>query len=232
MFFQALPAGSKALFKARLQSRMRELAAESGLDEFTMPVALVLVVDEANGGDVTAQELVRRFNLLDFESRNLVDFYFLGWLPVDPRDRRRGIRFDLDDFESCRAALREVGLKPFGGNADLILLDARYRSARVGLDFSSAIRIDLSAGKAADHFPTLGGFLQAIIEALEEIRPGDLPAGGDAGVADLSDRLGLGIAKQSLLEFVLEKWGKVIGAGKLASLAVRDLGPEVNLAAF
>src|SRR4051794_7914201 len=93
---------------------------------FVMPCGLLLVIDKDNGGDITAEELVKRFHLLDQESRDIIDFYFLGWKWVGSW-RREGIRFDLAAFESCRKTLRDAGVDHFGGNADLILVDAHYR---------------------------------------------------------------------------------------------------------
>lgn len=72
-------------FLMTLDWRMRDLASLEGLSEFCLPVGLCLVLDEKNGGDATAQELVKRLALLDEESGNIVDFYYLGWhLPHAP----------------------------------------------------------------------------------------------------------------------------------------------------
>jgi hypothetical protein len=70
-FEQAFPADTMIRFKQRLLHRLKELAEESGQTDFILPVGLVLVLDKENGGDATAQELTSRFNLLDFESRNV-----------------------------------------------------------------------------------------------------------------------------------------------------------------
>ena len=44
--------------------------------------------------------------------------------------------------------------------------------------------------------------------------------------------LGLAVAKSSILDFVLEKWGKIIGAKKLKQLAIQNLGPSIALQDF
>src|SRR6185436_20716036 len=64
----------------RLYTLAREVkdGLESGMDfEFVMPIGMIRVLDKENGGDVTAQELIRRFRLLHAESKNAIDFYFL-----------------------------------------------------------------------------------------------------------------------------------------------------------
>lgn len=48
-------------------------------------------------------------------------------------------------------------------------------------------------------------------------------------VFTISDRVGIVIAKDSILNFVLEKWGKIIGARKLKELAVTNLSPSVEI---
>jgi hypothetical protein len=53
---------------------------------------------------------------------------------------------------------------------------------------------------------------------------------GDPGAAfTLSDRLGLAVARKSLLELFVDRWDSLLGAGKLAGLAVRSLGPDLPL---
>jgi hypothetical protein len=99
-----------AEFPRRLRTRMAELAQKFGETEFFMPVGLFLVVDKENGGDATAEELVSRFEFLDFESRNVVDFYFLGWL----QDSGGNLKFSLTDFRQFRSFLIGKGIKQFG----------------------------------------------------------------------------------------------------------------------
>jgi hypothetical protein len=226
-YFQAFSVGQVFEFKERVLHRLETLSTESGGDTLVMPVGLFLLVDEANGGDATAQELAARFNLLDAESRNVIDFYFLGWHKCP---REKGICFSLEAFSEFRAALREAGVGRFGGNADLVLVDAALAPGGVSLDFSSAIRVDLSAGAAREDFPTLGGFLQGIVAAADELRAGAASAAGaESPVFTISDKLGLAMAKESLLDAFLDKLGAIIGAKKLAAVAVRDLGPKLSL---
>jgi hypothetical protein len=52
----------------------------AGVKSFVMQVGLFLLIDEENGGDATARELCKRFHLLNSESQNVIDFYFLLWL--------------------------------------------------------------------------------------------------------------------------------------------------------
>jgi hypothetical protein len=204
---------------------MRALRAEFNEDTFSMPVGLFLVVDDKNGGNSVAQEIRRRFGLLDFESRKFIDFYFLGWSPSSGQEI--GIEFDLPAFEECRAALRDAGVSQFGGNADLVLLDAQLSEDRVWLDFTSAMHIDIAGAVDRKDFLNAGAFLQAIMNASEEIRRNHPLLTGT--VFDLSDRIGLAIAKHSLLEYILERWAKAIGGSKLASVTTKKLGPRLRL---
>src|SRR5436305_508353 len=89
-------------FQWALANRMETLQREFLLKTFHMPIALLLVIDEENGGDSTGKELARRFNLLDRESKSFIDFYFLGWDLRDENDRSRGIAFNLDNYVACR----------------------------------------------------------------------------------------------------------------------------------
>ena len=224
-FDLAFASGSTSRFKQRLLNRMKALSVESGRDNFILPIGLFLLIDKANGGDATADELQRRFGLLDFESRKVIDFYFLGW------DRSRdgtSISFDIDAFNKFRMSLRQAGVHQFGGNADLILVDAHYSPQGIKLDFSQAIRVDLSAASAEKDYPTLGHFLQSIIDAAEQVQAA-ADSEMDRPTFHISDRLGLAIAGKSILDYVFEKVGKVIGAKKLANVAVRRLGTNVDL---
>jgi len=51
----------------------------------------------------------------------------------------------------------------------------------------------------------------------------------DPAVWNISDKLGLATAKQSIIDFILKRWGEVIGAKKLKAIATRNIGPDVNL---
>jgi len=216
-------------FKSSLADRVSTLAVEFGLNEFALPVALVLVVDAEHGGDAVAEELVKRFRLLDAESTRIMDFYFLGWRQEAVVEGSQTLRFDLAAFEEFRGALRRAGIVEFGGYADLILCDAWYRQRRVSLDFSSVIHVDLSRAAKQGTIDTLASFLQGLIEFGEKFR--SQQASSDVSPTFwISDRLGIAVARQSLIDFILEKWGKFLGAPRLALLSVRALGPSVDLA--
>src|SRR5437764_11623938 len=80
--------GGFSTFQVLLLKRVTQLAQEwsgheeskfvpmvpKGKSHFVMPIGLVMVVDEANGGNATAQELVRSFDLLHRESGKVIDF--------------------------------------------------------------------------------------------------------------------------------------------------------------
>ena len=210
-------------FREMLLLRMKQLSTENGEQRLSLPVGLFLVIDKNNGGDATAEELTKRFGLLDSESRNVIDFYFLGWRKSWGDGN---IDFNLSEFDNCRQALKRAGVTKFGGNADLILVDAVYEGAEVILRFDEAIRVDLSASAHDDDFPTLGAFLESIIDAAEQVKNKALTSGLTYAI---SDQLGLAIATTSVLDFFFETWGKIIGAKKLQKVAVRNLGPKVKL---
>lgn len=232
-------------FLRTLNGRLHTLAHEiadglkPGKDfEFVMPIGMFLVLDKENGGDVTAQELVRRFQLLHAESKNAIDFYFLGWQWIAASDHSKGIKFDLASFTNCRNALAKVGVKSFGGSADLILVDVRYRHRAAKRDpkgvptpygyveqdfnFPEAIHINLATSRERREIPPIGDLLQSIIAVAEDLRE---QGGSEKPVYAISDALGIATAKRSLLDYLLKKWGALIGANKLAVLAVRNLGP-------
>jgi hypothetical protein len=216
-------------FKRALVDRVRTLAVETGLEDFVLPIALVLVIDSEHGGDSTAQELVKRFRLLDAESLNAVDFYFLGWRSAGKPGESGELKFDLAAFEQFRTALRQNGVAEFGGNADLIILDARYKNRRLTLDFSNVMYLDLSEATKSKGIDTLGAFLQGLIEVGAKFRAEKAYTASSATFW-MSDQLGLAVGKRSVLSFVLEKWGKVIGAKKLSLLVTRKIGPAVDVA--
>jgi hypothetical protein len=196
---------------------------------FIMPVGLLLVIDEENGGDVTARELIKRFNILDAESQNIIDFYFLGWEWAEYWNRSKGIRFNLNSFQSCRQTFKNAGIDRFGGNADLILVDAHFTLRGISLNFKKAIHVNLSASVADKEIPSVGEFLQSVIEAAEKVREAASSDIAEDIVFSISDRLGLATARKSIMDFFLSKWGEVIGARKLQAVAVRNLGPRVRL---
>jgi hypothetical protein len=212
---------------ALLSKRLWELAQEEKNDKlgeilFVMPIVLVLVLDTENGGDATAEELVRRFHILDSESDRAIDFYFLGWHLFRGR-----MSFNRHSFVATREKLKKMGVRNFGGNADLILVDVscwyprevKTRVLEFSLDFPHAIQVDLSQ---KDKIPSLGKFLQSLIQVAQDLR-----TRGEVfnPTITISDRLGIAIARQSFLNFVFAKWGKIIGADKLEALATRNIGP-------
>jgi hypothetical protein len=220
-------------FRRTLTARLRQLYFENYIHaerkSFIMPVGLFLVIDEENGGDVTARELLKRFNLLHAESQNIIDFYFLGWEWMKPWDRSKGIRFNLDSFQSCRDSLKAVGVDKFGGNADLILVDAHFTLRGISLNFEKAIYVNLSSSAAEKEIPPIGEFLQSIIQAAERVRESAIEIPGEGVVFSISDKLGLATAKKSFLDFIYKKLGDIIGAKKLQAVAVRSIGPRVKL---
>lgn len=255
------PSRSFSDFQDTLSGRMRELFYElvgasdrergfafkgDSKRHFVMPVGLLFVIDEADGGDITAETLVKRFRLLHAESANIIDFYFLGWKWVKPGDREKGIQFDPQSFEACRVALKKRGVQLFRSDAELILVDAHHwfqasvpgaevgapkgiREFGISLDFEQAIHINLSGQRESKDLPPVGEFLSSIIQATDELRE-SRALGDESGVVfSVSDKLGLATAKQSFLDYILQEWGKIIGAKRLANLATRNIGPTVSL---
>jgi hypothetical protein len=226
MFFRAYASGSIRDFQKRLLDNMLRLKDETGLSELAVPVGIFLVLDRDNGGNDVGDELIRRFNLLDAESRDVIDFFFLGW--ARPQGDSAPLTFNLAAFQSSRDALHAAGIGDFGGYADLFLFDAWLRGDRIVLDFEKALHIDLAEAIAAKRFANIGGFLEGLVRAAHALRQDAvLPSGA---VIRISDKLGLATAKQSVLDFFLDKWGKVIGATSLLPLATRRVGPSVDLA--
>lgn len=227
-----------ALLVNRLCDRLMDVKRATDSDEFVVPVGFFFVVDEANGGNATAVELQKRFHLLDFESANAIDFYFLGWGHVIGND----IAFSLDGFRRFRQIFRHFGVKGFGGNADLVLTDAICHKGvkscgplfrmNVKLDFSSAIHLDLARMVKQGTFSTLGECLQSIIVVADHVRRSSRSQSSRSSVSAMSDELGINAAKESLLSFFLDKWGKFIGAKHLRALVTKNLGPPVELDAL
>ena len=119
--------------------------------------------------------------------------------------------------------MRSVGVREFGGYADLILFDAWLRGEKVELDFTRAMHIDLAEAIAKQRILNIGGFLQSLIDTVDLVRE---HVGKDASnvVERISDKLGLAVGKASLTEYLIEKWGRVIGAPKLLALATGHIG--------
>jgi hypothetical protein len=226
MFERAYGVSAISDFKQRVLDNMLRLERETGMTELAVPVGIFLLLDESNGGNAVGDEIVRRFNLIDAESRKVIDFYFMGWSrsKSDPA----ALAFDLNAFQACRQALSKAGVKGFGGYADLLLFDAWMRSGRVSLDFEHALHIDLAEAIASKKILSAGGFLEGLLQAAEDVR-NDADAQSSA-VIRISDKLGLAFAKRSILDFVLDKWARIIGGSSLIPLATRRAGPVVDLA--
>ena len=175
----------------------------------------------------------------------VIDFYFMGWDWINETDRTQGIRFDPEKFHECREVLKRVGIRSFGGNADLILVDADHwytpgispidvdapydmGPTGVTLNFSEAIHINLASAREDSDLPPLGELLQNVIDAAESVRT-DIAAHDAGATFRISDKLGIVTAKRSFLTFILEKFGAIIGAKRLKTLAVRNVGPIVPL---
>jgi hypothetical protein len=74
MFARAFAAESMHTFCRRLVDNVIRLMTETSADQFVVPTAVFLVLDQAHGGDATAEEIQRRFRFLDVESRDVIDF--------------------------------------------------------------------------------------------------------------------------------------------------------------
>jgi hypothetical protein len=217
-----VPGNLHSTLRRRLGILQRELGAGTGFS----PLGLLLVIDETHGGDSTAQELVKRFHLIDKESGNIIDFYYLGWTEVNG-----SLVFDLNLFEAWRDELKRAGVRRFGGNADLLLVDVEVTPQEYYLHFEGAVSIDLSKRVKVGDFPTLGEFFQALISAAEEVRNSRRRT-RTRPVFRISDELGVLFGKESIIDFVLNKFGSFIGAKRLSTIAVRNLGPKVALGEF
>ncbi|HEX9460583.1 MAG TPA: hypothetical protein VGA84_15645 [Thermoanaerobaculia bacterium] len=227
MYQRAYASTAVGQFKQIVSSRVMRAAETLGRCDVVVPIGLMLLVDKANGGDATADELSKRFDLIDSESRDFIDFHFVGWRRASDTVP---IEFSLDAFAQFREALRKAGVTRFGGNADLILVDAALHAKQVSLDFENAINVDLSDAVRRARFPSLGLFLQTLIDVAESgISDTDRPG---SAVFAISDRLGVTFGSRSLLAYFLDRWGAVIGAGTLASVSIRRIGRRVSLRSF
>jgi hypothetical protein len=226
MFQRAYASGTVQDFKQRILDNLLHLERETNMAELAFPVGVFLVLDRDNGGDGTSDELVRRFNFIDVESRDVIDYFFLGWRHSEVTPTQ--LVFDLSAFQSCREALQKVGIGGFGGYADLLLFDAWLRRGRAVLDFEHALHVDIAEAVAAKRIINVGKFLEDLTLAASRVR--DEASLDTSVVYRMSDQLGLATARQSVLDFVLDKWGKIIGAASLLPLATRRIGPAVDLA--
>jgi hypothetical protein len=225
MFERSYASGDINDFRQRVLDNALRLQTETGLDELTFPVAILLVLDRANGGNDLGEELVRRFNLIDMESRDIIDFFFFGWGRRSTNST--DLTFDLVEFNACHEALKRVGVRGFGGYADLLLFDVWLRNSRVILDFEHALHIDLVEAVAARRITNVGSFIGGLLQAVQDIRNEDHTL---STTTIVSIRLGLATARRSLIDYLLERWGKIVGAASLVALTPRRIAPEVDLA--
>ena len=68
--------------------------------------------------------------------------------------------------------------------------------------------------------------MQSIIKACENVRTSLSDA---LMVASISDILGLAIAKKSILDYVMDTWGKIVGGAKLREIVTQRIERAVNL---
>jgi len=220
-----------ARFLAELRATMSDLLQEQDRSSLIVPVGLFLVISAEHGGDATAQELVKRMFILDRESKSTINFYYLGW-NIDQRwiDRAdpEGLHFDLDGFSACRDILKRADVRDFGGNADLILVDVECVATKINLRFDAAIRVDLNSLIKSSDSQSLGGFLQALIKASEDLLSEHKGSYGERPTWEISERLGLAVSWQSFLDRILDKLGGFFGAKTLQHLAVRAIGPSID----
>lgn len=227
---QAIAAGGVQLWKLRLLGRMQALARETGESGFVLPVALLLLADEASGGEIGAAELGQCFALSDFECRNLIDCYFPGWSPVAANAGQGGaggLRFEVRVYEGFRQALRAAGIREPGDRAGLILVDASHVDGTVRLNFAAAIGIDLAAARTSHQASTVGGLLRSMTDTIAAVKSRD--RGGPAFAFTCCGSLGLAVARRSFLGPFLDEWSARPGAAKVAELAMREVGPDLRL---
>ncbi len=225
----AFVVGSLKYLQETIDLRLQLLAKEAGLP-LILPVGLFLVIDAANGGNDIAQELVKRVHLLDQESKNVIDFYYLGWRcekgSIPSRVGDDALEFNLQNFVTVREGLSRLGIREFGGNANLVVLDAEMTEKGFFLNFGRVIRIDLAADIKSGRFVSLGDLTERLIRGAEEVRM--TAATGDSPVCRISNHLGLVYSRQSILDALCERFGKWFGAPRLQSLAVTNAGPRVS----
>lgn len=209
-------------FKRTLTYRLSSLLEAERLGSIVMPIGICLVLSEADGGNAVASEMIKRFHVLNNDSKTSIDFYYLGWSVTDPGNR---LEFSSWDYSNAKEFLRSGGVIARSSNADLILVDAYLAPGRPAqLRFESAINIDLTQllDSEGSKF-TLGSFLSLLIEEAGEVRGFDNPT------SRLSNRLGLAVAKAGLLTSLWHKLGAAIGAEQLSHLAIRGGGITLAL---
>ncbi|MCG8508147.1 MAG: hypothetical protein MI741_02860 [Rhodospirillales bacterium] len=232
-------------FGAALTIRAQSLCHSNQGRPFVFPVGIFLVLDAENGGDDLSKEVISRRGLIDYESANFIDFYLPGWSEQHPQGHAKGLKakvgglqFDLDMFHQFREFFRDLGIAAFGGYADLILFDVHVDAIDVDpsvadnfLDFRNGIHIDLSRAVKEQKIPSVGGFIQSIIEAARDLK-NDPSVSKVGAVHAISDEIGVAIAERSLLEFLLTRFGKIIGGPALFSIATRRLADNMTHSDF
>jgi hypothetical protein len=211
-------------FKTVLTKRLEMLRDRRGETGVTtvMPIALCLVAPEHLGGDAIAKEMIRRFKLIDIQSSTAIDFYYFGWsvMSLDAEI----LNFDTAAFASCRDWLFRAGVQRFGGNADIVIVDASLiTSRRLVLDFTEAIRVDLAKAAKTAKIDTLGDFIDSLIHEAYEVSVDQVKA--RRPVFNISDALAL----TKTWEMVLNKMLSHFGLERLESIVTRNLGPVIEL---
>ena len=223
----AFASGSIEEFIVNVEQRLKvKSRANPNAQNCVIPIGIMLVLDKANGGDDKAEELVRRFFLLDYESSEFIDFYYMGWCM-----RNKKLEFRRELFTECREVLRRSGIEQFGGNADVILVDSELAKdhATPILHFDQAIRIDLSLDLQSKEYPTVGSFLYAVVHAARKNTAVNKENPFCSPITGISNEIGLQQVRKSLLDYVLEKFGKIINAKQLQAFAVKRIGPKKSL---
>ncbi|WP_420124906.1 hypothetical protein [Longimicrobium sp.] len=223
---QAFAPGSTAELRCELSMRLRSLQNTRGsTDSVTIPIGICLVLASEHGGNTVASELIQRFHLLNLESGDAIDFYYLGWRVETDGKGDQHLQFSLPDYVAAKQLLQSTGVRGFSGNADLILVDASVAPDKpVELKLESAIQIDLTRLIAAEGAVlTLGSFFDMLMESARNSPP------TSTTVHSLSDRLGMEMGKTAILNVVWKKIGGLIGAERLSQLATRGVGRRLVL---
>jgi hypothetical protein len=210
----------KRILIARLSELRRRREQVDGLT--VMPIALCLAIPEKFGGNKDAVEMINRFGLIDMLSGTAIDFYYFGWsvIGIDGSD----MNFDRLAFKNCWDWLFKEGVEDFGGNADLIIVDATLSSQdTISLNFREAIRIDLALALKRSRIDTLGAFLDSLMKAAIKVSESEHLE--QRPVFRISDMMAL----TSLWESVFKKALDKLGIAAIETVVTRDVGPVVDL---
>jgi hypothetical protein len=211
-------------FKQVLNARLSALRERRGQLEgpTVMPIALCLAIPERFGGNKDAVEMISRFGLINVLSGTAIDFYYFGWSVMSADGSE--MNFDLLAFKNCWEWIFNAGVKRFGGNADLIIVDAALSSKEtVSLNFSEAIRIDLALAIRRSRIDTLGDFLDSLMKAAINLSRSEHLE--QRPVFRISDMLAL----TSLWEIVFKKALDHLGVAAVETVVTRDVGPIIEL---